>query len=196
MSSNSGNNFGNKPVNNSVSTTDHEAFIKTPKQLITVVVLSFVAPVLAIIFLTQVAVGGLKQAGANADLTPAAIKARIQPVASVKVFDANAPRTFQTGEQVFKANCTTCHGAGLLNAPKVGDAGAWGKLIGQGLPALVSSATKGVRQMPAKGGNADLDEVEIARAIVHMANQSGGKWTEPAAAAAPVSTPGAQAATK
>ena len=168
-----------------MSSAEHETFIKTPRQLITVVVLSFVAPVLGIVFLTQLATGGLKQAGANADLTPEAIKARIQPVASVKVFDASAPRTFQTGEQVYKAVCAACHGAGLLNAPKLGDTGAWGKLIKEGLPTLLADAVKGIRQMPAKGGNADLDEVEVARAIVYMVNQSGGNWTEPAAPAAP-----------
>jgi cytochrome c5 len=35
--------------------------------------------------------------------------------------------------------------------------------------------------MPAKGGNPDLDDLEVARAVVHMANASGGKFKEPAA---------------
>jgi cytochrome c5 len=34
--------------------------------------------------------------------------------------------------------------------------------------------------MPAKGGNPDLDDLEVARAVVHMANASGGKFKEPA----------------
>lgn len=33
--------------------------------------------------------------------------------------------------------------------------------------------------MPAKGGNPDLDDVEVARAVVFMANQSGAKFKEP-----------------
>jgi cytochrome c5 len=33
--------------------------------------------------------------------------------------------------------------------------------------------------MPAKGGNPDLDDLEVARAVVHMANASGGKLKEP-----------------
>jgi hypothetical protein len=51
-------------------------------------------------------------------------------------------------------------------------------------------AIEGIRAMPAKGGNPDLDNVEVARAVVHMANASGGKFKEPevkAAAAADAS---------
>ncbi len=38
--------------------------------------------------------------------------------------------------------------------------------------------------MPAKGGNASLDPVEVARAVVYIANQSGAKYKEPEAPAA------------
>jgi len=34
--------------------------------------------------------------------------------------------------------------------------------------------------MPAKGGNPTLDELEVARALVYMANHSGGSLPEPA----------------
>jgi cytochrome c5 len=37
--------------------------------------------------------------------------------------------------------------------------------------------------MPAKGGNPDLDDVEVARAVAYMANQSGAKFKEPEAPA-------------
>jgi homospermidine synthase len=33
--------------------------------------------------------------------------------------------------------------------------------------------------MPAKGGNPDLDDVEVARAVVHLANAGGAKFKEP-----------------
>ena len=39
--------------------------------------------------------------------------------------------------------------------------------------------------MPAKGGNPDLDDIEVARAVVFMANQSGAKFKEPEVPAAP-----------
>jgi cytochrome c5 len=33
--------------------------------------------------------------------------------------------------------------------------------------------------MPAHGGNRNLTDLEIRRAITYMVNQSGGKWVEP-----------------
>jgi cytochrome c5 len=42
--------------------------------------------------------------------------------------------------------------------------------------------------MPAKGGNPDLDDVEVARAVVFMANQSGAKFKEPEVKSAPAQT--------
>jgi hypothetical protein len=54
--------------------------------------------------------------------------------------------------------------------------------------------------MPAKGGNPDLDDVEVARAVVYMANKGGAKFKEPEApapaAAAAASAPAASAPAK
>ena len=100
----------------------------------------------------------------------------------------------KTGEQVYNAACAACHGAGVAGAPKKGDGGAWGARIAQGYDTLVSHAIKGIRGMLAKGGNPDLNDVEVARAVVHMANASGAKFKEPAAPAAK-EEPSAQAAT-
>jgi len=34
--------------------------------------------------------------------------------------------------------------------------------------------------MPAKGGNPSLDDVEVARGVVYMANAAGASFPEPA----------------
>jgi cytochrome c5 len=81
--------------------------------------------------------------------------------------------------------CKTCHETGLLNAPKFKDKAAWAKVIAQGRAVAVEHAIKGIRAMPAKGGNPDLDDVEVERAIVYMANQSGASFKEPEVKAAP-----------
>jgi cytochrome c5 len=173
----------------------HEAFIKTPKQLITVVVLAFVVPILLIIFLAQLVTGGMKTSPSNPELNADAVRSRIAPVAQLKLAGTDGPKVLQTGEQVYKAVCAACHQTGLLNAPKVGDNGTWGKLIKEGLKTITADAIKGVRQMPARGGNPDLDDIEVERAVVYMANLSGAKWTEPAdakpaAATAPAAASG------
>ena len=80
--------------------------------------------------------------------------------------------------------CKTCHEGGLAGAPKVGDKAAWAKVIAQGLAPTVDHAIKGIRAMPAKGGNPDFENIEIERAVIFMANKSGGTWKEPPVAVA------------
>jgi cytochrome c5 len=108
---------------------------------------------------------------------------RIQKVGTVEILDAN--RVMKTGEEVFKAQCATCHAAGLAGAPKLGDAAVWGPRIKTGYETLLNSALKGKNAMGAQGGG-NFDDYEIARAVVYMANGSGAKFAEPAQPAAPV----------
>ena len=146
-----------------------------PGQVIKVLVGVVVGLVVAIWLLAKLATGGY-----NVDaevMTKEAVAARLKPVGEAKVSDA--PPGMRTGEQVFKAICISCHGQGLAGSPKFGDAGAWGARIKQGFDALVNSALKGKGAMGAQGGG-DFSDIEIARAIVFMANQSGASFKEPA----------------
>jgi cytochrome c5 len=85
----------------------------------------------------------------------------------------------RSGKEVVDAVCSACHATGANGAPKIGDARAWGKLESRGLSSLTQSALKGIRKMPAHGGNPAVSDLEISRAITYMVNQSGGHWTEP-----------------
>ncbi len=116
-----------------------------------------------------------------------ATAARIRPVADdgFTLQVAGGARQLQSGEAVYKATCATCHDAGLAGAPKTGDAGGWSARIAQGFDKLVANAVNGIRAMPAKGGNPDLDDIEVARAVAFMANKSGANFKEPEAKAAP-----------
>lgn len=158
---------------------EHSSFIKTWQQLVAVVVLSFVVPVLAIIFLTQLVTGGLKVDPSSGGADAAKMAERIKPVASYSLVDASKPRVAQSGEAVYKGVCMACHAAGVANAPKTGDRAAWAPLIKEGLPTLLADAIKGIRGMPARGGNPDLTDLELARGITYMANQAGANWPEP-----------------
>jgi cytochrome c5 len=162
---------------------EHESVIKTPKQLIAAVVAGFVIPIVVIVLLVQY-VGSAPKVGAGSNAqSPEAIAARLKPVADegYTLVDASAPRQLKAGAEVYNAACVACHGSGAAGAPKMGDSAAWSKRIAQGYDTLVSHAIKGIRAMPAKGGNPDLDDVEVARAVVHMANAGGAKFKEPAA---------------
>lgn len=114
-------------------------------------------------------------------MTQEAIAARISPVADqgFTFKDASGPKTLQSGEAVYKTICAACHETGAAGSPKFGDAAAWGPRIAQGYDKVVANALGGLRAMPPKGGNPDLDDVEVARAVVHMANAGGAKFKEP-----------------
>lgn len=105
----------------------------------------------------------------------------IQPVAQVALAaaDAGAAKGSRTGEQVVTAVCSACHGTGALGAPKIGDNAAWAPRLGLGLDGLLKSALNGKNSMPARGGNPDLTDEEIARAIAFMANKSGASFKAP-----------------
>jgi cytochrome c5 len=165
---------------------EHQAFIRTPKQLIVAVAGFFLVIVIGIILLVNYATSG-KLEGAGSDSQSAeAVAQRVQPVAEqgYTLKDANAPKVLQTGEAVYTSTCVACHGSGAAGAPKVGDAAAWGPRIAQGFDTLVQHAVQGIRAMPPKGGNVDLDNIEVARAVAFMGNKAGAKFTEPAAPAA------------
>lgn len=187
---------------------EHESFIKTPKQLITVVVLSFVVPVLLIVLLTKFVGTGARTGAGSEGMTPEATDLRIQPVARFELKGAGGNKTLASGEDVYKAQCSACHAVGAAGSPKFGDAAAWGPRIKTGLAALVSSALKGKGAMTPQGGG-NFEELEITRAVAFMANAGGAKFEEPKApaavatadagaaapAAAPTATPAAAPAT-
>src|SRR6202158_2004749 len=93
--------------------------------------------------------------------------------------DAAAQNAERSGKEVVESLCVSCHASGASGAPKIGDKKAWSKLSARGLSGLSKSALKGIRDMPPHGGNPNLTDTEIERAITYMVNQSGGHWTEP-----------------
>ena len=179
-----------------MSDAHNESAIRTPKQLVAVVAGFLLVTVIGIILLVSF-VTTEKVIGAGSDSQASkAVAARLQPVADVGYTfrDATAPKVLQSGEAVYTAVCSACHATGAAGSPKVGDNGAWSARIGQGYDTLIKHAIEGIRAMPAKGGNPDLDDVEVARAVVYMSNKSGASFKEPAAPA-PSAAPAAATTT-
>ncbi|MFN7086691.1 MAG: c-type cytochrome [Burkholderiales bacterium] len=169
----------------------HSSPIKTPKQLIVIVVLAFAVPVTLIVMLAQLVTGSAGSAKNRPGMSDEAIAKRLKPVGEVVVVDVNASQAEKSGKEVVETVCAACHASGALNAPKIGDKAAWAKLIAQGQEKLTQGALKGVRQMPPRGGNPDLTDTEFARAVAYMANQAGAGWKEPESKAAPAAKPAA-----
>lgn len=158
---------------------EHSSPIKNWKQLLAVVVLAFLIPIILIAFVTQIVTGQLQ--GPSPD--DKSVADRIKPVGSFVVAEAGAAPGQQSGEQVYGAVCKSCHDAGLAGAPKLGDKAAWSARIAQGERTVVEHAIKGIRAMPAKGGNPALTDDEVHRAVAYMANTVGANWKAPAPAA-------------
>ena len=157
----------------------HASFIKTPQQLVVIVVLSFLVPIIGIILLVQY-VTSTPSADPGA-LTADAVAARIQPVGKLEFGAAPGEGGARNGEEIVKGACFACHGSGAAGAPKIGDKGAWAPRLAGGLQKMLAVAIGGKGGMPAKGGMPDLSDYELARAIVYMANQSGGSLKDPPA---------------
>ena len=158
---------------------DHTGPVKNPKQLLLAVFFSFMVPIFAIIGLVYFVTSDKKPAAGAVNMEKS-VAARIQKIGAVEIRDAN--RQLKAGEEVFKAQCTACHTSGAAGAPKVGDTAAWAPRLKTGYDALLNSALKGKGAMGAQGGG-DLESLEIGRAVVYMANASGGKLDEPKAPA-------------
>lgn len=177
----------------------HETPIKTPQQLIVVILLAFLVPIIGISLLVSFITGPGPADPASPAMSPEAVAARLKPVGEVALVDPNAPKVVKSGEDVVKSVCSACHATGAAGAPKIGDKAAWGPRIKEGLEGLLKSASQGKGAMPPRGGSPDLSDLELERAIVYMANQSGASFKEPAApapvakAAAPAATPAAPA---
>jgi cytochrome c5 len=119
--------------------------------------------------------GGMGQPDA-APLSDKAVRERIQPFGQSLAVDPNAPKVERTGEQVYNEVCSGCHDSGALGSPKFKEAADWGKRIGQGYEVLLTHALKGFNKMPARGGDPDLTDLEVARGIVYMTNAAGARF--------------------
>lgn len=160
---------------------EHSSFIKTPQQLITIVLLAFVVPIFGIVLLVQLVID--RPHADPSALAPEAVSARIQPVGTVEFGAAGGAGAgaAKSGEEIVKEVCGACHVPGVANAPKLGDKAAWAPRLKLGLDGLMQSVVKGKGAMPPRAGTS-LTDAELARTIVFMANQAGGNLKEPAPA--------------
>ncbi|GAB4298239.1 MAG: hypothetical protein Kow0096_16810 [Thiohalomonadaceae bacterium] len=142
-----------------------------------VVVGGLVALILNI--MTSVLGGGM----ASADMSAAAVEARIKPVgklntgapiavAAAPAPAAAAPAAARSGDAVYNASCVACHGTGAAGAPKLGDKAAWGDRIAQGMDTLVKHAISGFQGktgvMPPRGTCGTCSDGELQAAVEFM----------------------------
>jgi cytochrome c5 len=144
----------------------HESFIKTPQQLVVVIVLAFVVPIVGILLLVQLVLGG-HRADPNA-LTPESVNTRIQPVARLEIGPPMAAPGARSGEAIVQATCAACHQTGVAKAPKIGDKNDWAPHLKHSLSVLVQTVVKGKGAMPPKGGNTALSDDAVKAAVDYL----------------------------
>lgn len=109
---------------------------------------------------------------------------------------ATAAATAQDSPKaVYEAACAGCHGTGVLNAPKFGDAAQWAARAQGGIDALVERAIAGSdKGMPPRGGRADLSDAQLRAVIDYMMTGGAATAKAPTAAAAATTATAATAA--
>lgn len=75
------------------------------------------------------------------------------------------------GQKVYQQACQMCHEAGVAGSPMTGDAAAWVDRIAKGRDMLLSNAINGIGVMPAKGGQMQLSDEEVASAVDYLIQQ-------------------------
>ncbi|PTR05712.1 cytochrome c5 [Nitrosospira sp. Nsp5] len=172
----------------------HTSSIKTPKQLITVLVSAFLFPVLTIILLAQLVTGPRQIDQDDPIYSDEAVAKRLKPVGRLIVAsdspqaDENVGVTSQTAgavaapaaaadgadriKTIYTASCAACHTSGAAGAPKLGDKSTWASRIKSGTDTLYNSALKGKNAMPAKGGNASLSDADVKAVVDYMVSQA------------------------
>ena len=173
------------------SSSDDSGLIKTPTQLIVVVVLAFVVPIAAIFTIIHFVMADQPRAKSGSDKV---VAERIKPVGSTPEIEKGpsplvpapapvaaapaatdataAPAAGSNGKAVYDASCQACHGAGVAGAPKLGDKAAWAPRLGAGIAAMQTSAIKGKNAMPPKGGNLSLSDADVKAATDYLVAQS------------------------
>jgi cytochrome c5 len=174
-------------------TEEHSTPIKTPLQLIAVVVAAFVVPITVIVIIVHLVTSGGDVSKSNPAMSDEAIARRLKPVGEV-VVDPNQPKPAASvttapaagpvtaaagksaagkgdggkGRSVYDATCQVCHAAGVAGAPKAGDKGAWAARLKTGMNALYQTSIKGKGAMPPKGGNTSLADADVRAAVDYM----------------------------
>ncbi|MDX5379122.1 MAG: c-type cytochrome [Halomonas sp.] len=72
------------------------------------------------------------------------------------------------GEAIYGQVCMACHDSGAAGAPVRGQEDAWAERVDKGWDTLLDHALNGFNAMPARGGNPNLSDEEVAAATAHL----------------------------
>ena len=172
----------------------HSSAIKTPNQLITVLLAAFIFPIAIIMLLAHFVTSDTPEDPTNPVFSDGAVAKRLKPTGTL-VLAADTPQVDEkSGEPaliasagvapvaaadgadkikaIYTASCAACHTTGAAGAPKLGDKSTWAPRIKSGADTLYTSALKGKNAMPAKGGHANLSDADVKAVVDYMVNEA------------------------
>ena len=76
------------------------------------------------------------------------------------------------GEKIYQQACSVCHQAGVAGAPMSSDKTGWAERIARGRQSMLQNAIDGIGAMPAKGGQSQLSDEEVASAVDFLVDQA------------------------
>lgn len=82
------------------------------------------------------------------------------------------PGEILSGEQAYQRVCARCHDDGIDGAPRIGDTEAWATRSALWEANLFEHARSGYGDMPAKGGEASLDDHIVTKAAEYILTQT------------------------
>jgi cytochrome c5 len=149
--------------------------IRTPKQLVTVVILAFVVPLAIILLAVQFITGGIKVDPNGSAMSDRAVAERMDVLnsgAPAQIAATSSTKsitvTSDPGESLYNTVCQACHSAGIAGAPKTGDKTAWSSRIDLSNDVLYASVINGKNMMPARGGATGATDDDIREAVDYM----------------------------
>jgi cytochrome c5 len=81
------------------------------------------------------------------------------------------PLLAASSEELYRANCSTCHDTGERGAPRLGDSAEWARRLQRSsIQAFYESSVQGVRRrsMSRRGGFSNLSDAEIRQIVDYM----------------------------
>lgn len=78
------------------------------------------------------------------------------------------PVAADEGEQIYRQTCFVCHDTGAVNAPRLGDPGAWALRLEQPVKTLMKHAIEGFNGMPPRGAAMQLSDSQVEQAVSFM----------------------------
>ena len=99
-------------------------------------------------------------------------KSRIILVATFVALLPTLNLAYAGTSDLYNQACATCHGSGVLGAPKAGDKALWAaRMKAEGLPTMVKHVKEGYKNMPARGLCNSCTEADFTNLIHYMATK-------------------------